>query len=108
MQAKEKSAPVIPGRTVEYPCKAPCLCAPSWPFARQNHPAVAVRDTEAPWLTLPDAIADLGGLIVEAHPDDLPFLQKHRAHLIQRMDHASEALNRDSTCGSARPMTTGG
>ena len=64
----------------------------------QYERAIASRivrdDADAPWLTLPRAIADLDDLMVDANPDHVAFLREHRVHLAERMTRAALALNR--------------
>jgi exodeoxyribonuclease I len=63
----------------------------------QYERAIASRitrdDAEAPWLTLPNAIADLDGLIPDADPKHVAFLQEHRVHLAERLAEATNALH---------------
>ncbi len=53
---------------------------------------IAREDLDAPWLTLPKAIAELDNLIVDADAADVAFLREHRIHLAERMAGAAEAL----------------
>jgi exodeoxyribonuclease-1 len=59
--------------------------------------AIAARigkdDPEASWLTLPRALADIDDLLAEADPIEAAFLQEHRLHLADRMEHAALILN---------------
>jgi exodeoxyribonuclease I len=54
---------------------------------------IARDDAEAPWLTLPRAIAVLDDLMAEADPIEAVFLQEHRDHLAGRMENAALALD---------------
>ncbi len=64
---------------------------------------IARDDAEAPWLTLPRAIADLDGLLVDADPDHIAFLHEHRVHLAERMAKAAIALK----CHALEPNAAG-
>jgi exodeoxyribonuclease I len=61
--------------------------------------AIAARivrdDAEAPWLTLPNAIVDIDGLIANANPEVITFLQEYRAHLQERIARATETLSQN-------------
>jgi exodeoxyribonuclease I len=65
----------------------------------QYERAIASRigrdDSEAPWLSLPQAIAALDDLLVDADPERVAFLQEHRLHLAERMARAAMALKQD-------------
>ena len=68
------------------------------PDERQRHGrALAMRimgrGTVVPWLTLPQALAELDELLDAAEPSLAPFLQEHRDHLSQRLASAMNALD---------------
>lgn len=59
--------------------------------------AIATRitndDPEIPWLTLSAAVALLDELILAADPEELAFLEEHRAHLAERSQRAAHTLS---------------
>jgi exodeoxyribonuclease-1 len=59
--------------------------------------AVALRisrnEADVPWLTLPQALADLDDLISNADAAEVAFLQEHRAHLVDRIAKAALIVN---------------
>jgi hypothetical protein len=50
-------------------------------------------DPEIPWLTLSAAVALLDELILAADPEELAFLEEHRAHLAERSQRAALTLS---------------
>jgi exodeoxyribonuclease I len=59
--------------------------------------AIATRitsdDPEIPWLTLSAAVVLLDELILAADPEELAFLEEHRAHLAERSQRAALTLS---------------
>jgi exodeoxyribonuclease-1 len=62
-------------------------------------------DGETLWLTLPQAIANLDDLLVDADPEHVAFLQEHRVHLAERMARAALALKQDEAEPHAAGLT---
>jgi len=54
---------------------------------------IARHDPDTPWLTLPQAVADLDDLLLDAGLEHVTFLEEHRVHLTQRAARAALALN---------------
>jgi exodeoxyribonuclease-1 len=75
----------------------------------QYDQAIAARigkdDPEVPWLTLPQALADLDELLAEAAPLEILLLREYRAHLANRMESAVLTLKAPAGGGwrSANP-----
>lgn len=69
--------------------------------------AIAIRiardDPDAPWLTLPRALADLDMLIAEADPLDVDLLNEHRTHLSTCLEKARTTINMQALSVATAP-----